>query len=619
MSMETNGWRVTLLGGLAARRDGDAGPARFETRKTAALFALLALTPGRAHPREVLAERLWPDEDADAIRDRFRHALASLRRALEPPPVPPGSVVLADRTDVRLNPAYVTSDVAAFDAALEAARKALEPADRLASLHGAVELYQGELLHGFYEEWVFPERERLADAYQGALSRLAALLSDAGDLEGAVAYARRAVVADPYREEAHRMLMRLFAAAGRRSDVARQYRELERVLREDGLTPADETEQLLAYLQTCPPAEALRGASGAHTAPAVPAAIPTTARNTLEPDGGAVPLNSPFYIARATDAAFAEAVDRGDSIVLVKGPRQVGKTSLLARGLQRARAQSRRVVRTDCQKLTAEQFETAERLFFAFAEMLAEQLDLSRDIESVWNPRRGWNVNFERCLRRDVLGDAAALPLVWALDEVDRLFGLRFSSEVFGLFRSWHNERALDPGGPWGKLTLAIAYATEAHLFIADLNQSPFNVGTRLTLQDFNPTEVGELNRRYGTPLRRDEDVRRFLALVGGHPYLVRRGMSALTAQEIDLAALESEAMQEDGIYGDHLRRMLLALRQDGTLTEAARSLLLQTREPLPVDSFYRLRSAGIVAGAAAQEARFRCDLYRRYLEIHLT
>ena len=52
-------------------------------------------------------------------------------------------------------------------------------------------------------------------------------------------------------------------------------------------------------------------------------------------------------------------------------------------------------------------------------------------------------------------------------------FHLQFrQSEVFGLFRSWHNRRSLEPASPLSRLTLAIAYATEAHLFITDVNQS---------------------------------------------------------------------------------------------------------------------------------------------------
>src|SRR5207302_9487539 len=137
--------------------------------------------------------------------------------------------------------------------------------------------------------------------------------------------------------------------------------------------------------------------------------------------------------------------------------------------------------------------------------------------EDVWHPRRGPSENFERFWRRECLGKIDA-PIVWGLDEVDRLFGCDFASEVFGLFRSWHNERALEPDGPWRRLTLAIAYATEHHLFITDVNQSPFNVGTRLTLEDFTFEQVADLNDRYGAPLRDAAELARFVRLVGGHP-----------------------------------------------------------------------------------------------------
>src|SRR5207249_5912417 len=143
-----------------------------------------------------------------------------------------------------------------------------------------------------------------------------------------------------------------------------------------------------------------------------------------------------------------------------KGPRQIGKTSLLARGLHHAREAGARVALTDFQKLDVEQFASAAALFRTLAEMIVDQLDLDVSLEEAWNPRRGWNVNFERLLRRDILG-ALSAPLVWGLDEVDRLFACPFSNVVFGLFRSWHNERALNPDGSWHRLTLAIARSEE--------------------------------------------------------------------------------------------------------------------------------------------------------------
>jgi serine/threonine protein kinase len=339
-------------------------------------------------------------------------------------------------------------------------------------------------------------------------------------------------------------------------------------------------------------------------------------RRTLEPVGGAVPLDSEFYIVRPADEEFRAAIARGDSIVLVKGARQVGKTSLLARGLQQARKAGAKVVLTDFQNLSAAYLESIEKLMLALAKSFADQLDLDFYPNQIWDADLSPGVNLERYLRRGVLQQIAA-PIVWGLDEVDRLFTSDFGSEVFGLFRSWHNKRALDPEGPWRRLTLAIAYATEAHLFITDLNQSPFNVGTRLALEDFSFEQVAELNRRYGSPLGDQAEVARYFRLVGGHPYLVRRGIYEMAAREIKLAALEARADRDDGPFSDHLRRLAVSLAQDRTLSEVVRRVL-KGGSSVGTESFYRLRSAGLMAGDSERDVRLRCQLYATYLEKHL-
>lgn len=338
-------------------------------------------------------------------------------------------------------------------------------------------------------------------------------------------------------------------------------------------------------------------------------------RDALEPVGGAVPLSSKFYITRPTDADFQSAIARRDSIVLVKGARQVGKTSLLARGLQYARETGAKVVLTDFQSLNAESLESIEKLFLTLAGLMADQLELEVFPDEVWHAKLSPSINFERYLRREVL-TKLAVPVVWGVDEVDQLFSCPFGSEVFGLFRSWHNKRALDPQGPWHRLTLAIAYATEAHLFITNLNQSPFNVGTRLQLEDFSLEQVNELNRRYDTPLREAADLARFYKLVGGHPYLVRRGLYEMAAHGMALTTLETQADHEEGPYGDHLHRLLLAL-SDTTLCDDVRAILRGQACP-SAENFYRLRSAGLMVGETPQEIRPRCQLYATYLEKHL-
>ena len=335
----------------------------------------------------------------------------------------------------------------------------------------------------------------------------------------------------------------------------------------------------------------------------------------LEAVGGAVPLDSSFYIVRPTDEEFYDAITRQDSIVLVKGARQMGKTSLMARGLQEARKADCKVVLTDFQKLNAAHLQSVDKFFLALAEAIADQLDLGIEPD-ICNPRRGPSMNFERFLRREVL---KKLPcrLVWGMDEADRLFTCSFGSEVFGLFRSWHNERSLDPTGPWQNLTLAIAYATEAHLFITDMNQSPFNVGTRLTLSDFTQEQVSELNGRYGSPLKDPRELMQFYELLGGQPYLTRRGLHELASRNLSFRELESHAARDEGPFGDHLRRILVSLAQDQALCDAMRGVLAGRPASNP-ELFYRLRSSGVVTGESVRLMHPRCRLYEIYLTRHL-
>lgn len=334
------------------------------------------------------------------------------------------------------------------------------------------------------------------------------------------------------------------------------------------------------------------------------------------PPGGALPLHSPFYIVRDTDQEFYAALTRRDSIVLVKGARQVGKTSLLARGMQQMREAGAAVVLTDLQHLTAIAFESVEKLLRTLAELIADQLDLPTLPHQEWRNFLGPSSNFERYLRREVLPHVPS-ALVWVLDEADRLFDFDYAREVFGLFRSWHNLRALDPQGPWPRLTLTLAYATEAHLFITDPNQSPFNVGTQLALADFTLAQVGELNRRYQEPLRDEGETERFYGLIGGHPYLSQRGLYEMARRKLELAAVEAQADHDAGLFGGHLRNVLALLERDPTLCEALRGVLQQ--EPgLSLAHFYRLRSAGVLTGEALPQARPRCELYARYLKRRL-
>lgn len=372
----------------------------------------------------------------------------------------------------------------------------------------------------------------------------------------------------------------------------------------------DDDERLLAEMERGLQAEKGLASPGAREP------VPSPPADALEPFDGVVPVGSRFYIARQVDQELYTAVDERHSVLLLKGPRQVGKSSLLARGLDRARSSGLTVAVTDFQKLSVQDLASPRAFYLALGRMLARQLKVKTAIEETWTEGRSPNLNFEEYMEDYVLPEAS--PLLWAIDEADRLFlACDFSSDVFGLFRSWANERQGKSTSPWSRVSMAIVYATEAHLFIKDMNQSPFNIGTRFELEDFTVHEVAELNERYGSPLADDVELARFYCLVGGHPYLTRRGLYAMVRQGAAIDAFEATADRDDGPLGDHLRRMLTLLTRNEDNLRAIQAVL--AGRPCPTSgAFYHLRSAGILAGAYPPESRLRSLLYAKYLKRHL-
>jgi predicted ATPase/DNA-binding SARP family transcriptional activator len=233
-------WRIDLLGGLRVQ-EGARILTRFPKQKAGALLAYLAYTEGHPRSRDALVEILWPEAAPDAGRNHLRNILHVLRHALEPD----GGLVIADRDTIALDPAAFTTDVAEWRRALQAARGAASPADRIAGLARAVALYQGPLLPDAEEDWMLTEREHLAAEHLAALHQLVLALEQSGDPERALEYARLAVHADPLREEAHFDLMRLCAALGQPSAALRQFGALERLLRAElGEIPSARTRAL---------------------------------------------------------------------------------------------------------------------------------------------------------------------------------------------------------------------------------------------------------------------------------------------------------------------------------------------------------------------------------------
>lgn len=331
----------------------------------------------------------------------------------------------------------------------------------------------------------------------------------------------------------------------------------------------------------------------------------------LEPGGGAVPIESKFYVRRSADNEFEETVRQRESIILVKGPRQIGKTSLISRGIEMIAQSTWRTALTDFQKLSNRQLDSEEDFYRVVALSLCRDLGFKYDFDLEWLDVFGPNLNFDNFVR--ALLEASELPLVWFIDEADRLFSAPYAADFFGLVRSWHNGRATDRRGPWGRLTLVIGYATEAHLFIKDLNQSPFNVGVTVQLDMFLPEDVADLNERYGRPVKNPSDLLALHRLLGGQPFLVRRSFDLLTRGKIDFPTLLATADQDDGPFADHLRRVLVSVSQLPAVWDALAHSFVTPELP-DSEGLQRLLAAGVLMGRSGRGYELPCELYRRYL-----
>jgi hypothetical protein len=90
-----------------------------------------------------------------------------------------------------------------------------------------------------------------------------------------------------------------------------------------------------------------------------------------------------------------------------------------------------------------------------------------------------------------------------------------------------------------------------------------------------------------------------------------------MVAHGLDLRTLAQSVDRDEGVFGEHLRRLLLLLGKDPALLEATHSVL-QGQPDLSPEAFYRLRAAGLLTGEPARSARPRCRIYETYLARHV-
>jgi DNA-binding SARP family transcriptional activator len=232
--MEDAMLQIRLLGQFDVRLDGKR--ILIPSRAGQSLLAYLVLTAGTPHRREKLGGILWPDFSDDAARKNLRHELWRIRKAISTQQPTAADYLLAEELAITFNrQAEYWLDAAQLE----------RPELDLGSLISNLSLYQGELLPGFYEDWIVLERERVRGILDAKMEQLLAQLISAERWMAVQEQAERWLSLGHTVEPAYRALMLAYGARGDMAKVSSIYQRCMDELDEKfGLEPSAETRAL---------------------------------------------------------------------------------------------------------------------------------------------------------------------------------------------------------------------------------------------------------------------------------------------------------------------------------------------------------------------------------------
>ena len=205
------------------------------------------LLSSRPVSKDEIGETLWPEIDPDKLKLRFKNNMYRLRHALGQ------DVILLENALYSFNHATLDYeyDVEEFDAALTQAQATGKVEEKVAALRTATDLWRGPYLQDVDATWAWPERQRLEQAWLGALWQQAELQRQTGERESALHTCQRALDLNACLENFHCLAMQLHAERGNRLEIIRQYQACcEALQAELGILPSEETRMLYQRLMT---------------------------------------------------------------------------------------------------------------------------------------------------------------------------------------------------------------------------------------------------------------------------------------------------------------------------------------------------------------------------------
>ena len=325
---------------------------------------------------------------------------------------------------------------------------------------------------------------------------------------------------------------------------------------------------------------------------------------------GSIPLGSRFYLERTPiEAQIDRELTKPGALVRIKAPSEMGKTSLLMRVLDRAKSSGARTVSLNLDRVDRASLSDLNQFLRLLCANTARQLQLKPQLDLYWDEDLGSKISCTTYFQEYLLAQIET-PLIFALDEVDRVFEYpEVAKDFLPLLRSWYEEaKTLTI---WQKLRTIVVHSTEVYVPL-QLNQSPFNVGLPVQLNAFTQAEVRQLARCYGIDWDDGVAARQLMQMVAGHPALVNIALYHLSRGEMTLTQLFDTAASPTGIYHDRLQRHWATLSEQPELARALATVMSAT-EPIALTPLlaYKLSSLGLI-DRSGDLAIPSCELYRQ-------
>ena len=298
---------------------------KFSKRATTlAMLGYLVLKRGKAVSRDALAYVLFPESEETAALSELRRYLYLAAKVL--PERNGEQWLIVDSETVRWNDAAdAFVDVVAFEGL------AANPE----TYADAIDLYGGDLLEDVYDDWILAERERLRSRYLTILGESIERHRARRDFAAAIAYAKRLLATDPWREDALRSLVAMRYESGDTAGALAEYESFAKRLRDDlAIAPMPET---VAVRQSILRSEAVPGSFGRPLEPGDASTASNARAATILPFVGRQPELATL------NAAWARAARGAATFVTIGGEAGVGKTRLTAELARTVQAEGGRV------------------------------------------------------------------------------------------------------------------------------------------------------------------------------------------------------------------------------------------------------------------------------------